>query len=155
MLGRVEFQRITVAFPNFQFSIFNILAKGLPRGCQGVLAENSQIVLSTILLVLSTKYFILSRKSIYIHAPLAVHVCTKLGTTAQILQRTCKKSAMCLQKIFVRLTRQTHSPFSEKVSAFLYISTLASNQSCPLVLLDGSDFFNGRLCRIYCKALIF
>ena len=88
------------------------------------------------------------------HAPLAVHACTKLGTTAQILQRTCKKSAMRLQKIFVRLTRQTHSPFSEKVSAFLYISTLASNQSCPLVLLDGSDFCNGRLRQIYCKALI-
>ena len=48
------------------------------------------------------------------------------------------------------------SPFSEKVSAFFrFASTLASNQSCPLVLLDGSDFFNGRLCRIYCKALIF
>ena len=29
-----------------------------------------------------------------------------------------------------------------------------SNQSRPLVLLDGSDFCNGRLRQIYCKALI-
>ena len=42
MLGRVEFQRITVAFPNFQFSIFNILAKGLPRGVGRKLADSTK-----------------------------------------------------------------------------------------------------------------
>lgn len=102
------------------------------------------------------------------HAPLAVHACTKLGTTAQILQRTYRKGTMHLQKYLSGLREKRialcekwamrfvekacaflkwDSPFSEKASAFLY--TLSSNQSRPLVLLDGSDFCNGRLRQIY------
>ena len=71
------------------------------------------IVLSTILLVLSTKYFLLSRKSIYMHAPLAVHACTKLGTTAQILQRTYRK-VLCTYKKFLSGLREKRIALCEK-----------------------------------------
>ena len=101
---------------NFQFLIIS---------CQGGLAEFQQTVLSTTLLVLSTKYFLLSRKSIYMHASLAVHACTKLATTAQILQRTYRKGAMHLQKYLsglrekrIALCEKWAMRFVEKACAF-------------------------------------
>jgi len=105
---------------NLQLSIFNYF---LPRGCQGGLAEFQQTVLSTTLLVLSTKYFLLSRKSIYMHAPLAVHACTKLGTTAQILQRTYKKYFSGLREKRIALCEKWAMRFVEKACAFFWNGT--------------------------------
>ena len=53
------------------------------------------------------------------HASLAVHVCTELGTTAQILQRTCKKSAMRLQNILSGLQEKRIALFQRKQVRFL------------------------------------
>ena len=59
------------------------------------------------------------------HASLAVHACTKLGTAAQILQRTYRKGAMHLQKYLsglrekrIALCEKWAMRFVEKVCAF-------------------------------------
>ena len=52
------------------------------------------------------------------HAPLAVHACTKLGTTAQILQRTYKKYFSGLREKRIALYEKWAMRFVEKACAF-------------------------------------
>jgi len=66
------------------------------------------------------------------HASLAVHVCTELGTTAQILQRTYKKYLSGLREKRIALYEKWAMRFVEKASV-LYICTFKSEPSVSFI----------------------